>query len=169
VLSASYEQFGHLGTHSLVKNLWSKMTHYGLSLRGHQAVSWIPPIQGNKDISIMELATAHFSTEHTGMSNRCRLYLRLFTIYDLFTHDSTQIHPEILHHQPVTSHISTIEWTPYANPPQQILGSMASISFYSRHILKGDQILTYHRSTTILYKSFLILRPIWHPTSSGKW
>ena len=110
MLETSFSQFGHLGTHSLIKCIWEETSNVDLHIKGHDSICWTPQAQHDHDKSIMEYACYHFSKHDTLLINRCRLYVRVITPYDLFTHDGSRIHPKLLAHEPIISRISNMKW-----------------------------------------------------------
>ncbi len=50
--------------------------------------------------------------------NRCRIYLQVITIYDLLTHNTKRIHPEIKRGERVQSRKSVILWLDIPKPPR---------------------------------------------------
>ena len=95
VLLSSYQRYQHLATKSLVKCLCGETERFGLFIKGHTDAIWTPTLQGEADVPLTEFVANHFSSTNVYTLNRCRLYLQVFTIYDLYTHNGSDIHPEI--------------------------------------------------------------------------
>lgn len=117
VLTSSFDHYSHLSTHSLIKCLWAETEPYGLTIKNHSSISWIPQLQGNNDMAIRVLATRHFSPMNSGKINKCRIYLQVLTIYDLFTQNNNVIHREIKRGEWIQSHKSIISWPDIKKPP----------------------------------------------------
>ncbi len=54
------------------------------------------------------------------MINQCRLYLRVFTAFDLYANDDKQLHPELINHFPVQSSLVSTDWISVPKPLQKI-------------------------------------------------
>jgi hypothetical protein len=95
VFLTSYQQYHYLATRSLIKCLWGETEPFGLYIKGGNTTVWTPTLQGPTDIPITEFAVTHFPSSYVCRINRCQLYLQVFTLYDLFNYDGSNIHPEI--------------------------------------------------------------------------
>jgi hypothetical protein len=107
-LSSSYESYGHLATHTLLKCIWALTEPFGLYLQPDLTTYWVPKLQGTNDVPIMEDVRAFYDNEDCIKLNRCRLYYQVITIYDLITYDGSQVHPEYTSGNRVQSRESTI-------------------------------------------------------------
>lgn len=118
VLSCSYETYGFLITNTLIKCIWAETEPFGITLRSHKNSSWVPQLQGAQDIAIMEIATKNYNNHNCTIINRCRLYLKVLTLYDLLQYDGS-IHPNIKSGKRVETRISNYFWVEFKRPPKK--------------------------------------------------
>jgi hypothetical protein len=119
VLTAPFMTYGHLGTQSLIKTIWAETEPNNLTLRATEECAWHPRPMGTNDVAIMSIAVKHYSKSDTQKINRCRLYLQLFSIYDIITYAGPQIHPDILMGKCVESRTSLYYWVDFKRPPKR--------------------------------------------------
>ncbi len=77
VFLASYSDYGHLVTKSMVKCIWGEMSPYGMSICGHSSVLWVLKPQGNNDFALVAYAVRHLNKVDAIQINLCRIYLRV--------------------------------------------------------------------------------------------
>lgn len=118
ILQESYQAYGALATHTLVKQIWAETEPIGLQLRAAHSQTWHPIPQGHHDCTIMELASRTYSNKHLNLINRYRLYLQVITIYNLIQYDRRAIHPEIMRGDRVLSRESKFFWVDFPRPPK---------------------------------------------------
>jgi hypothetical protein len=137
----------------MVKQVWSEAEPYGLTLKHHPSMTWIPTPQGPTDIPIIKIAKRHHSMRDTRRINRYRLYLRVISLYDLLTYTGHQIHPEIEKGKRISSRVSTIHLVEFPKPPGK--DNVLWTSFIDTHIkpiLQRTKIVWDSASTPILTK-----------------
>ena len=108
-----------LGTKSLVKQIWSETEPFGLTLQSAPNCIWTPQPRGLGNTSLIDVALQNYNAEQAKMINRYRLILQLISICDLLTYDLTQIHPDLLAGNRVSSRKSTIYWVNFPRPPKK--------------------------------------------------
>jgi hypothetical protein len=104
----------------------------GLILKAADGEVWHPTPQGKGDLALMHIATAKCFKKDSLIINRCRLYLQLFSIYDLILHDHAVIHPQLKKCERVTSRISTKYWVDFRRPPKRCIKTWQQ--FLTEHI-----------------------------------
>jgi hypothetical protein len=67
-----------------------------MTLKATEECAWHQHPMGKNDIALMPIAVQHYKKLATQMINRCRLYLQVFSLYDIITYTGQQIHPDIL-------------------------------------------------------------------------
>jgi hypothetical protein len=116
--SQPFETFGHLTTRTLGTQIWRETEPRGIQLRAAENAIWTPKSQGISDIPIITLALQVYNKKGANMIIRCRLYLNVILIYDLYTYDGRQIHPAFLNNTLPPSLQPTIQWLAYPKPPK---------------------------------------------------
>jgi len=97
--------------------LWHETEPFGLHLQLAPEATCIPTLIASNDIALMDLAVQQYNTKGSYMINRCRIYLRVFSIYELaLAHDLT-IHPSYLDGTPPPTRSSHIIWPNYLHLP----------------------------------------------------
>jgi hypothetical protein len=149
----SYDTYGFLAAKTLTKQIWAETEPYGIHLKHNADQTWLPTPQGAGDIAIMELVCQHYNKKDACRINRYRLYLRVISIYDLFTYDGKQIHPELARGQRASSRVSTIHWVDFPKPPRK--DNTLWISFLNTHIkpLTTTISLSWNHSSTPTYRT----------------
>jgi hypothetical protein len=129
-LSSSFIQYGHLATTTFLVKIWSESEPHGIKLHASKDVTWTPSPLSSSDLSIMEMATQKYNKKGSAMINRCRLYLRIISIFELLTFDLSSIHPSYKTNEVPPSHSPNIHW-PQFKKPHGITGNFGTISFAS--------------------------------------
>jgi hypothetical protein len=120
-LTLPFSQYGHLCTTTLIKTIWGETEPSNIQLRAADGIAWTPAPQGSGDKAIMEIATINLKKKESSMINRVRLYLQLFSIYDMITYDGESIHPEILRGERIIGRHSTTFWVDFPKPPKRYM------------------------------------------------
>ncbi len=102
----------------MVKTIWGETEPNNIQLHAATNITWTPAPLGVGDSALMETATQHYQRKGSMMINRCRLYLQIFSIYDIITYNGKAIHPEIMRGECITSRTSTIFWVEFPKPPK---------------------------------------------------
>jgi hypothetical protein len=94
----------------------------------------------------MKLALQKYNKKGSGFINRCRLYLKIFSLYDLLLFDKPAIHPAYLIGECPLSRSSTIIWPSYPHPPKRYWGVWGH--FLRNHIepILPNIILKWHQN-----------------------
>ncbi len=122
VLTTSHILYGHLGTRSLIKTIWAETEPNDLYLQAaSREIAWSPIPQGFTDVAIMEIAIRHYNNEQSNMINRYRLYLQLFSVYDVIIYNKITIHPDILNGKRPESRQTLYFWAQFKRPPKKYL------------------------------------------------
>jgi hypothetical protein len=111
-------RYSHLCPTTLVKTIWGETEPNNIQLHAAINIAWTPSPLGVGDSALMEIATQHYQCKDSMMINRCRLYLQIFSIYDIITSDGKAIHPKIMRGERITSRTSTIFWVEFPKPPK---------------------------------------------------
>jgi hypothetical protein len=80
----------------------------------------------------MSIATIKCSKKDAIVINRCRLYLQLFSLYDLILYNQALIHPQLIRCERVTSRTSTKYWVNFKRPPRRYIETRQQ--FLAEHI-----------------------------------
>ncbi len=72
-------------------------------------------------MDLMSIATLHYFRNDAIIINRCRLFLQLFSIYDLVLYNKASIHPQIKRCERVTSRTPTNFWVDFKRPPKRYI------------------------------------------------
>jgi hypothetical protein len=81
----------------------------------------------------MDIAVHHYNNHESTMINRCRLYLQVFSIYDIISYDGLSIHPNILAGERPPSRSSNKFWVEFRRPPKKYISLWKT--FLETHIL----------------------------------
>ena len=103
----------------MVKTNWEETEPNNIQLHAATNIAWTPSPLGVGDYALMEIATQHYQRKDSMMINRCRLYLQIFSVYDIITYDGKAIYPEIMRGERVTSRTSTKFWVEFPKPPKR--------------------------------------------------
>jgi hypothetical protein len=117
-LAQSYESYGFLATLTLGTQIWQETEPNGIRLQAAPSAIWTPSPQGVHDLPIIELAKQVYNKKGVIMINRCRLYLNIISIYDLYLYDGSIIHPSYLKQEYPPSRLPTAHWPAYPKPPK---------------------------------------------------
>lgn len=118
VLQAPFTRYKHLGTPSLVRCQWGETEPNNILIKGHHSAERTPELQGPYNVEIMEVATQFFNSTESIQINCCRLYLKVITIYDLYTYSGKEIHPDLKSGCKTCSRKSAIKWMKRTRPPK---------------------------------------------------
>jgi hypothetical protein len=120
VLEVPYETYGHLGTKSLIKTIWSETEPNGMFLKPHTPLD-TPLYQGHLDIEIMRIACQHLSKRDSTIINRYHLYLQVTTLYDIIIYSDNSLHPQIIRGERIESRTYHHAWVNFKSPPKRYL------------------------------------------------
>jgi hypothetical protein len=140
-----FNQYDHLATKSLCKQIWGETEPSGITVRPAPTITWVPCPLSQQDIALMDLATNNYNSKGSTMINKCRIHLQAISMMDLLTYDLFCIHPSyIAGHRP-PSRQSRIYWTEFSSP-QKITGNCGAIFYIllSGYILQSPN---YHRTS----------------------
>jgi hypothetical protein len=118
-LTMPFSQYGHLCTTTLMKTIWGETEPNNIQLRAAQGIARVPSPQGSGDRALMEIAKQHYDNKESKMINRVRLYLQIFSIYDIVTYEGTSIHPDILRGERIVGRKSKPFWVDFPKPPKR--------------------------------------------------
>ena len=91
LLCQDYSHYGFLATSSYLQHLWEFLTKYGLTMKDDLIIG---KLQCQNDTFLMPtFVGAGIGKEQLWAINRCRLYLRAYTLSDIVTGDGTTIMP----------------------------------------------------------------------------
>ena len=111
-----FDRWGKLATPCWVSNLWKLCSRVGITLRAAESAHWIPPLQSSSDRYIMDVVTDCVPRRDWIRINHCRRYLQVVTVADLFLHDGSRLHPDILRCKRPSGRLPNYVW-PEVKPP----------------------------------------------------
>jgi len=117
-LSQSFNKYGKFAALTLGTQMWKETEPFGLQLCAAPEAMWTHQPQGTGDIPIIDLAIQVYNQKGANMINRCRFYLNLISIYDLYVYDGSRIHPSYIHREYPPSRIPLAQWPSYPKPPK---------------------------------------------------
>jgi hypothetical protein len=97
----------------------AKLSPFDVFLRPAKDITWIPQPLGTNDIALMEIVTSKYDKKGSLMINRCRLYLRIISLYELLLFDCPKIHESYREGTRPPSTDPTFLWPEIPYPPKK--------------------------------------------------
>ena len=117
ILSSSYEDFQHLLlTDSLITSTWQFMSKHGITLKDNTPSI---PLLREKDLCLMDEFRKNPQIDKSllPLLNRCRLYLKAFSLSDITEGKGVNIREEAWHGIQFDTQRDTSQWPLWGKPP----------------------------------------------------